>query len=114
MADLWMWQSQEDYDEWLNELMENTPDSYDGDEAAEAIFVKYVRDLEGLIGWLLDGEPIVIDSANDEVIIEDRFVATDFMVLVKHYVECRLPDVVTGDDGVMMLSPVPWEEPSRG
>ena len=35
-----------DYQDWLNELGENIPDSYDDDVAMEAIVLRYVRDLE--------------------------------------------------------------------
>lgn len=35
-----------EYVDWLNELVENAPSHYDGDEAQEAIVVRYVRDLE--------------------------------------------------------------------
>jgi len=34
------------HQEFVNEILENTPESYDGDDAAEAIAVTYVRDLE--------------------------------------------------------------------
>jgi hypothetical protein len=37
------------HDELLEELMRNTGDEWDGDEAAEAIAVKYVRHLESLV-----------------------------------------------------------------
>lgn len=112
MADLWMWQSQADYDEWLNELLVNTPDSYDDDASAESIVTDYVRDIEGLVGWLLDAEYIVIDSTADEVVIEDRHVPDQFWRLVKSYVERRLPDV-EHDGDVLSLGPVPWQEPAR-
>lgn len=35
-----------EYDEWVNELLLNAPESYDDDAAAEEIVVRYVRDLE--------------------------------------------------------------------
>lgn len=38
-----------DHDEFVNELLLNTPESYDGDDAAEAIAVRYVHDLEDAI-----------------------------------------------------------------
>ena len=31
---------------FVNEVLENTPEHYDGDEAAETIAIRYVRDLE--------------------------------------------------------------------
>jgi hypothetical protein len=44
-----------DYQDWLNELGENIPESYDDDVAMEAIVLRYVRDLEALArdvaGW---------------------------------------------------------------
>jgi hypothetical protein len=39
----------DNHDELLEELMRNTGDEWDGDEAAEAIAVKYVRHLESLV-----------------------------------------------------------------
>lgn len=35
-----------DNDEFINELLSGAPESWDGDEAAEAIAVAYVRELE--------------------------------------------------------------------
>jgi hypothetical protein len=38
-----------DYVDWLNELVENAPSHYDGDEAQEAIVLRYVRDMEAVV-----------------------------------------------------------------
>jgi hypothetical protein len=35
-----------DYQDWLNDLMENAPEHFDGDESMEAIATQYVRALE--------------------------------------------------------------------
>lgn len=36
----------EDYDDWVNDLLVNAPESYDGDTSAEDIVTHYVHDLE--------------------------------------------------------------------
>lgn len=42
------WPDTDEYQDWLNDLMESAGDHYDGDEAMEAITTRYVRDLEAL------------------------------------------------------------------
>ena len=47
---LWMWKDDiEGYDDWLNELLRDTPESWDGDSSAEQIVLEYVRHLEHLV-----------------------------------------------------------------
>jgi hypothetical protein len=47
-----------DHDDFVNAILEHAPDSYDSDDAAEAIAIRYVRDLEArprgldLLGYL--------------------------------------------------------------
>jgi predicted RNA-binding protein len=36
----------DEHEDFVNELLKNTPERYDGDDAAEHIAVTYVRDLE--------------------------------------------------------------------
>jgi hypothetical protein len=40
------WWAHPEHQEFVNELLDHAPESYDGDEAAEAIAIRYVRDLE--------------------------------------------------------------------
>jgi hypothetical protein len=40
---------QERADEFVNQLLEHAPDHYDGDEAAEDIALRYVRDIEAAV-----------------------------------------------------------------
>lgn len=54
MAEIWQWQDQDDYDDWLNELVKHAGDSYDDDVAMEAITTVYVHDLAESVQWLLD------------------------------------------------------------
>lgn len=42
------WPDTDEYQDWLNDLLESAGDHYDGDEAMEAIATRYVRDLEAL------------------------------------------------------------------
>ncbi len=46
-----------DYQDWLNDLGENIPDSYDGDDAMEDIVLRYVRDLEAEVERLRAENP---------------------------------------------------------
>lgn len=38
-----------EHDEWVNAILEQTPDDWDGDEAGESIAVAYVRHLEAVV-----------------------------------------------------------------
>jgi hypothetical protein len=40
------WWEHPEHQDFVNELLDRAPESYDGDEAAEAIAIRYVRDLE--------------------------------------------------------------------
>jgi hypothetical protein len=82
----------EDYDAWVNELLANTPESYDTDESAEAIVTSYVSDLEGLVRWFLDhasvcvadefSSPVTISFESDWLVVPD-----DFHRIVRAYKE---------------------------
>jgi hypothetical protein len=51
-----------DHDAFVNELLENTPNIYDDDVAAEAIVIKYLRDLEAMRDGLMTALlPVMID-----------------------------------------------------
>jgi hypothetical protein len=38
--------NQDGYDDWVNDLLKNAPESWDSDEGAESIVTGYVRALE--------------------------------------------------------------------
>jgi hypothetical protein len=44
-----IWPDEGEYQDWLNELMENAGDEFDGDEAMESLAIKYVRALEARV-----------------------------------------------------------------
>ena len=46
MADIWQWQDQQQYDDWCNDLVRDSPESWDGDDAQESIVTEYVHELE--------------------------------------------------------------------
>jgi hypothetical protein len=48
------------HSELVNELLEGAPSTYDADEAAEAIVLRYVRDLEEMRDSLVDSMPVAI------------------------------------------------------
>lgn len=53
------------YQEFVNELLERAPEHYDGDDAAEAIAIRYVRDLEDALVRICEarlGEDIIVEQ----------------------------------------------------
>jgi hypothetical protein len=49
-AATWVWKNdQEGYDTWLETLMRDMPEGWDGDDSAEGLMVAYVRHLERLV-----------------------------------------------------------------
>lgn len=44
--------TQEEHDNFVNEILQNSPDSWDDDVAAEAIAIEYVRKLEARLAYL--------------------------------------------------------------
>lgn len=53
-----------EWDEFLNELLENTDEAWDADEAMEAIVLRYVRCLEGLTERYLGRLPVPGDCGS--------------------------------------------------
>lgn len=96
--------SREAYDQFLEDLFERTPDSYDDDAAAESIAVDYVRDLEGLVSWLLD-RVIVVSLGGDDFTVHGRLLPDEFRRLVIYHIEARLPEASVYD-GNLVLNPV--------
>lgn len=45
-AELWMWDEQRQYDDWLERMMARIPNCWDGDTAAENILENYLHRLE--------------------------------------------------------------------
>jgi hypothetical protein len=41
-----MWWSEPEHTDFVNELLKDSPESWDGDEAAETIAIAYVHELE--------------------------------------------------------------------
>lgn len=60
--DLWMWDEQQQYDDWLNDLMANAPTCWDGDEAMESLVTRYVHHLEETMSqhmsWCDEANPL--------------------------------------------------------
>jgi hypothetical protein len=53
----------QEHDDFIDELLENAPETYNGDAAAEAIIVQYVRDLEVLRDYYIEQLPPAVVKA---------------------------------------------------
>ena len=75
-------QAEEDHDDFVNEILERTRETWDGDEAAEAIAVRYVRRLESLVSGFLGRLPTPADDSAvaDQIVTWDKVEEGDLVL----------------------------------
>lgn len=86
----------DDPDDFVNDLLEFAPESYDGDDAAESIAIDYLHDLERLVCWLLASRQVT--QTDDGPKIGGFTVPDRYWRIVSAYVDGWRPWYVTEKD----------------
>lgn len=88
-----VWWAEPNHQEFVNDLLEFAPETYDGDEAAEAIAADYLHDLERFVCWLLASRQVT--DTDDGPRISGFTVPDRYWRIVTAYAEGWRPWYVT-------------------